>query len=189
MADSFIQLATDGTGKKLDTRTDATNAEHRQVVVLGDPSSNTGVAPVDVANGLAVQIIPQLPAGANTIGNVGSAAVTSGGNSIYHLKSAATTNAQVPKASAGQVYGWSIFNQTASVKYVKFYNKASAPTVGTDVPVFVIPLESNFKTNSYNVDAGITFSTGIAIAITAGLADSDATAIAASDVVVNLFYK
>lgn len=188
MADSFIQIAADGAGKKLDTRTDATNAEHRQVVVIGDPSVNNNVAPVDVTNGLAVQVVPALPAGNNTIGNVGVAAATSGGYSVYHLKAAATTNAQTPKGSAGQLYGWSVFNAAASVKYLKFYNKATNPTVGTDTPLFVIPLEAS-KTTSFNITAGITFATGIAIAVTGALADNDTTALAANDVVVDLFYK
>lgn len=46
MADSFIQVATDGSGKKLDTRTEGTNSEHRQVVILGDPSTNAAVATI-----------------------------------------------------------------------------------------------------------------------------------------------
>lgn len=46
MADSFIQLPADSTGKKVDTRTEATNAEHREVHIIGDPSVNEGVAVV-----------------------------------------------------------------------------------------------------------------------------------------------
>lgn len=46
MADTFIQLPADSTGKKVDTRTEATNAEHREVHVIGDPSVNEGVAVV-----------------------------------------------------------------------------------------------------------------------------------------------
>lgn len=56
MSDTFIQLNTDGTGKKLDTRTEATNGEHRQVFVIGDPATNAGVAPVDATKGLAVDL-------------------------------------------------------------------------------------------------------------------------------------
>lgn len=63
MADSNIQLNTDGTGKKIDTRTEATNGEHRQVFVIGDPSTNAGVAPVDATKGLAVDLTNT---GANT---------------------------------------------------------------------------------------------------------------------------
>lgn len=69
MADTAVAI-TAGTGTNIDTRTEATNGNHRQVVVLGDPATNAGVAPVDATNGLAVQLIPALPAGTNNIGDV-----------------------------------------------------------------------------------------------------------------------
>jgi hypothetical protein len=69
MADSAIAV-TAGTGTNVDTRTEATNGNHRQVIVIGDPATNAGVAPVDVTNGLAVQVIPALPAGTNAIGKL-----------------------------------------------------------------------------------------------------------------------
>lgn len=56
MADSNVQLAADGSGKKMDTRTESTNSEHRQVMVIGDPATNAGVASVDVTKGLAVDL-------------------------------------------------------------------------------------------------------------------------------------
>jgi hypothetical protein len=71
MADTAIAI-TAGAGTNVDTRTEATNGNHRQVVVLGDPATNAGVAPVDATNGLAVQVIPALPAGENLVGLVGS---------------------------------------------------------------------------------------------------------------------
>ena len=46
MADSFIQLPSDSTGKKVDTRTEGTNSEHREVHIIGDPATNEGVAVV-----------------------------------------------------------------------------------------------------------------------------------------------
>jgi hypothetical protein len=69
MADSAIAV-TAGTVTNVDTRTEATNGNHRQVIVIGDPATNAGVAPVDVTNGLAVQVIPALPAGTNAIGKL-----------------------------------------------------------------------------------------------------------------------
>lgn len=56
MSDSFIQVPTDSTGKQVDTRTESTNGNHRQVMVIGDPTTNTGIAPVDVTKGLAVDL-------------------------------------------------------------------------------------------------------------------------------------
>lgn len=49
MADTAVAI-TAGTGTNIDTRTEATNGNHRQVVVIGDPSSNAGVAAVKDAS-------------------------------------------------------------------------------------------------------------------------------------------
>lgn len=54
-----------GTTTAFDTRTEATNGNHRSVVVIGDPSVNAGVAPVDATNGLACDN-KTLPPGAST---------------------------------------------------------------------------------------------------------------------------
>lgn len=54
MADSTVPV-TAGSGTNIDTRTESTNGNHRQVVVLGDPATNAGVAPVDVTHGVTVQ--------------------------------------------------------------------------------------------------------------------------------------
>jgi hypothetical protein len=53
MADTAVAI-TAGAGTNVDTRTEGTNGNHRQVVVLGDPATNAGVAPVDVVHGLRV---------------------------------------------------------------------------------------------------------------------------------------
>jgi hypothetical protein len=55
MADTAVAI-TEGTGTNIDTRTEATNGNHRQVIVIGDPSTNAGVAPVDATAGLKVDL-------------------------------------------------------------------------------------------------------------------------------------
>ena len=55
MADASINISA-GTGTAIDTRTEGTNSHHRQVVVLGDPATNAGVAPVDATAGLKVDL-------------------------------------------------------------------------------------------------------------------------------------
>lgn len=55
MSDTSVSI-TPGSGANVDTRTEATNGNHRQVVVLGDPSVNAGVAPVDGTAGLKVDL-------------------------------------------------------------------------------------------------------------------------------------
>ena len=49
MADTAIAI-TAGAGTNVDTRTESTNSNHRQVVVIGDPSLNAGVAAVKDAS-------------------------------------------------------------------------------------------------------------------------------------------
>jgi len=55
MADSAVEI-TAGTGTNIDTRTEGTNGNHRQVIVVGDPSTNAGIAPVDATAGLKVDL-------------------------------------------------------------------------------------------------------------------------------------
>lgn len=55
MADSSVDI-TAGSGTSIDTRTESTNSNHRQVIVVGDPATNAGVAPVDGTAGLKVDL-------------------------------------------------------------------------------------------------------------------------------------
>ena len=131
-------------------------------------------------------VTANLATGTNTVGNVGLAPRTSGGLTTYHLVSAATTNATNIKASAGQVYGWYIYNANAAMRKVAFHNSASAPTAGASIFLTLcIP-----PTSAANVEftEGIPFSSGIGITTVTGMADSDATAVAANDLNINIFY-
>lgn len=361
MADASVAV-TAGTGTSIDTRTEATNGNHRQVVVVGDPSTNAGIAPVDATAGLKVDlgadndvtvsgatltaiqaaveildnaisgsemqvdVVAALPTGANTIGAVNIAAAqtlatvttvgtvttltgtttltpgtgatnlgkardtaigatdtgvamlgvrrdtptaetpaagdyivpqysangeawvrhqgeladdaaftvgttrvmpvglladetatdsvdegdagiprmtldrkqivtplahTNGGGTAAKLVSAASTNATSLKASAGQVYMISAFNINAAVRYLKLYNKASAPTVGTDTPVqvYAIPGAATGGGFTLSIPVGMEFTTGIAYALTTGITDADTGAVAASELLVNIVYK
>lgn len=105
------------------------------------------------------------------------------------VSSAASTNATSVKASAGAVHGFTATNTTASLKYLKFYNKASAPTVGTDTPIWTQPLQPSNVPTVIRFPKTLHFSTGIAIALTGAAADADTTALAAGDVVgLNIAY-
>jgi hypothetical protein len=106
------------------------------------------------------------------------------------VSAAASTNATSAKASAGNVHSIEAYNTTASVKYLKLYNKASAPTVGTDTPVRTIALAPNARSAMTFPNGGLYFSTGIAYGLTGAAADSDTTALTAGDVVgVNIDYS
>jgi hypothetical protein len=116
---------------------------------------------------------------------------TTGGSTAYKLISAATTNATSVKSSAGTLGAVvAMNNNTTDIAYVKLYNKSSAPTVGTDVPVLVFPLSILGGGVSFTApQGGINFSSGIALAITNGIADTATGAVAANQVVVNLVYQ
>lgn len=102
----------------------------------------------------------------------------------FALNSAATTNATSVKASAGRLFTLAASNSGAAAAFVKLYNKATAPTVGTDVPVLTVPVGAS-AVLAINLGAlGHSFSLGIALAITNLVADTDATAVAASQVKV-----
>ena len=127
--------------------------------------------------------------GTSTVSVSGSATVAYANTTLYTLNAAATTNAASVKASAGTMWGMSISNIGAAARYVKLYNKASAPTVGTDVPVLTIPVAAGTRVDLVLSAQGRRFSTGIAIAVTTDAADSDTTAVsAANEVKINIDY-
>lgn len=120
--------------------------------------------------------------------NTGLLTSTTGGSGDFHLISAATTNATSIKASAGQVYGYEIYNSNASVRYVKLYNKASSPVVGTDTPFRTIGVPANGRA-SFQTAMGLAMGTGIALATTTGIADTDSTAVGANDLSIDIDWK
>jgi hypothetical protein len=102
--------------------------------------------------------------------------------------STADTNLVAVKASAGGLYGISIFNNGAAAAYVKLYNKTTAPALATDVPVMVIKIAAGEDKAIMWAFPGYRFATGIAMAITGGAGDTDTTAVAAAQVKVALSY-
>jgi hypothetical protein len=118
----------------------------------------------------------------------GDAFGATGADTVSRLLSAAgTTNATSAKASAGYLHKVIGYNAAAAARWLKFYNKASAPTVGTDTPVMTIYLPGQ---TSFALDLdGLYFSTGIAYALTTGGADNDTGALTAADVLgLNVIY-
>lgn len=104
------------------------------------------------------------------------------------LSATATTNPTSLKTSLGAIKSIQGYNAKASPVYLKLYNKASPPTVGTDTPVktLYIPATSAFV---FDFSAGYVFSTGIAYALTGAAAISDTTALAVGDILcLNIDY-
>lgn len=141
--------------------------------VTGDPALVVTISP-NCQN-------PNGPAAASSSSPVVNAINTANGATSSRVVAAATTNATSLKTSAGNLVDIDLFNVAAYTVFVKFYNKASAPTVGTDTPVWTLPLPTG-SGYGRSFPFGKLFSTGIAYAITKLQADSDTTVVAAGDV-------
>jgi hypothetical protein len=106
----------------------------------------------------------------------------------FHLVTSASTNINsltaVPTGFDGMV-GWSTVTA-----YLKLFDKASAPVLGTDVPAMTIMLPAN---QLVRVDFGVetcAFKLGFAMAVTLNPADNDATVLAAANTSgIDLFYS
>ena len=160
---------------------------------------------VSIGTNGTVAINAALPTGANTIGAVNIAAsqtiavtqataaslaatVTPVTPTPFALNSAATTNATSVKASAGTLFTATVSNSGAAAAFLKLYNLATAPTVGTSVPVLTVPVPLSGIVSLNLGHSGHRFATGIALAITNLVADTDTTAVAANQVKVILDY-
>lgn len=116
---------------------------------IGKLAANSGVDIGDVD-------VTSIAAGTNSIGNVGSIPRTSGGLLIKNCTSgdgstALTNSAQAIKASAGQLFGWYIYNPNTVACWVIIYNTAAASvTVGTTNPVMVLGVPAGSAANVLN---------------------------------------
>lgn len=192
----------------------AGTAEVGKVKVTELPSLVLAAGSAAIGKVIVSKLEEALPAGTNNIGKVTVAVIEAGANAIGKLAanagvnigsvglvasshegveaklviSAASTNSTLVKNAAGKVFGWHIFNKEAVPIYVKLYNKASAPTVGTDTQVMVIPIPAGAAAN-VEFTNGIAFSTGIGLGITKGAANANTEAVASEGVIVNLLWK
>lgn len=123
---------------------------------------------------------------------IGNIPVGGGGDEMpsskFHLVAASGTNPHVVKAGPGVLTGWFMSNEAGYAVYVKLYDKATDPDVGVDVPVQTIQVQAG-QPVPFPFGSGITYSNGIAIAITEGMADGNAVGVAAGDCAVDLFYQ
>lgn len=148
------------------------------------------------------QLTLALPAGTNVIGTVtstqgtnpwlvGLSPQTSGGLSVTSSIIAANVAGYNVKASAGQVFHIDAFSNTTTVMYLKIYNTSTQPNCGTGTPVMrlLIPANSSGAGFVNEITQGIAFSVGIGYCVTGGIADTDKTAPAANDYVVDFEYE
>lgn len=109
----------------------------------------------------------------------------------YFLNAAATTNGALILTGTSNVSSFYATNEGTSVAYVKLYNKATAPTVGTDIPEMTIPIPAAAAgvpgvANPQIGFHGFRFALGLGISVTRNAVYTDTTAIAANEVKVKL---
>ncbi len=108
--------------------------------------------------------------------------------SVFTLDAAAGTNDTLIITGARLVYGIDIFNASAATIYLRLYDKATAPIVGTDIPyrVYAIPtLQSMHLQWAY----GDRYLLGLGLGLTAGAGYLDATVVAAHDAQVVVIHE
>jgi len=107
-------------------------------------------------------------------------------SNIYKNVALSSTGVLVKGAST-EVYHMHIGNTNASAVFVHFYNKATAPTTGTDVPVMTYLIPSSGVYAEELVDPAW-FPLGFGVSCTTGSADNDSTP-PGTAIVVNFIYK
>lgn len=134
-----------------------------------------------------------IPAGSAYIGQVGLNAVAAGGWTPSFFIAANSNNATSLKGSAGIVHAAQVYGVGSAPAYLKLYDKATAPTCGTDTPVKVvmIPAASTAANGAGAIGTVIDaqFSTGIGYCVVTGIANNDNTSVAAATFAVNIDWK
>lgn len=117
-----------------------------------------------------------------------------GQSAQFHLIAANSNNATVIKSRSGIVTSVQLGGVGSAPAYLKFYDKATAPTCGTDIPtkVLIIPAAStaaNGGGSNITISLGVAFNIGIGICVVVGIADADNTAVPAATYVINIDWQ
>lgn len=150
------------------------SAEVSKSVLFAKDSVNNLFKPVSIHSGGQLEV--QAHAGDD------------GGADIFRSLDVDETEEQI-KATAGNVYWVTGFNEANATRYLKIYNDTAANVVvGTTTPVLTLPLTKEVAFQ-FAITQGLYFDTAITVAATTGLADNNTGAPGANDVVCNVGYK
>lgn len=164
-------------------------------------TATTGGTTTIAVNGFEQSIAPPIltqlisgtvTAGASTnlVGDVGVQYRTNntGAASSINYASPATPVGSSVKAAAGRLLGYQLSNLSGGTRWLKFFN-ATSVTMGTTAAAFEIPIPAG-ATIALQLPGGVSFGTGIMIAVTSarGLTDNTSTGLATADIAGALFY-
>jgi hypothetical protein len=157
---------------------------------------------IAAAKGIYAAATSPIPAGTNLIGKAGidqttpgttnavqNIAGTTGGTTPFTLTAANSTNATNIKNTAGLVDHISVYNNSATLAWVSFYDTSGTPTCGTSIKYQVmIPANSTSGAGAVeDYGIGVGHASGIGICVATGIAGTGS--VAASAYVINVFYK
>lgn len=108
-------------------------------------------------------------------------------HSIVTIQSAASTNDTLVLARPGVISQITLGNHDATHAFVKLYNKATAPVVGTDVPLATLLIPGKGML-IVPLRFGLEFSIGIGFGFSTNPAITDTTAVAANQIVGFITY-
>lgn len=148
----------------------------------------------DASNAAAVAV--QNTPGVAQSGTWNIAAVTTAGTPAAPatpliINSAASTNGQLVLTGTSGLQAMFATNIGATPAFIKLYNKATAPTVGTDVPAMIVTVPAAVSGVPGEAEIapgfiGYRFPLGLGLAITGAAADTDTTVVAAGQVKIIL---
>src|SRR5262245_46673991 len=160
MPQSFIQVTPDSTGKQVDTFT-VPSGHHREIDCIGSPTVDANVLE---------PLVTDLPASGYLALPVRE--VTAGTNP-FHVLLAASNNASTVKVTAGKLFAVRVKNNTTTIFYVKIYDKSSPPAPATDAGILKQVYGCQAGVIRDVVSRGMTFGTGIALAVVLGISNTD----------------
>lgn len=152
-------------------------------IVNGRGTNVAGAAPAVVVAGGSVAVTGSVTT-SGTVTNTQTFPAT-GGPALFTNNTGAAT---VVKATAGTIYALTANNTTAAARYVRLFQKATAPTLGTDVPSVVVTLPAGSSKEISLAPGGLTFSSGIGVAVTTDAAQLGSTVATAGDVQLAIAY-
>jgi hypothetical protein len=111
--------------------------------------------------------------------------------SSFSYVSTASTNPTTVRTIPTVLKAWSLANTSAATRWIRFYNKATAPVPASDAALIEwrLPLAAGARSDVSFSSGGIWFPQGLAFDITGAAPDTDATATAAGDVALNLIFE
>lgn len=159
--------------------------------LMGNGATGTGALRVSIASDSTGVVQPGNTAN-TTPWLVQSVPGTTNGASVSSKIVPNNTTSVAIKASAGTLYGIKVFNNSATIAYLKLYDTAQGSvTCGTPTPNqrILIPASTSGAGAVFDYTVGVVYGTAITACVTTGIADNDTSAPAASVYITEFTYK